>query len=480
MLRSGSRYKRYAGVFLAVLLALGAVQVGTAQAVPSAAAMSPVVPIVKKTSPAVVNIDVETKARRTAVPFPFDDDPFFRQFFGDTFKNFTRSVPMKGRGSGFIVSKEGQILTNNHVIDGVDKITVTLSDGKTYSAKVLGKDPTFDLAVIKIDPDEDLPVLELGDSDAVEVGEWVVAIGNPYGFEHSVTAGVISAKNRSIHAQDVNFDGFLQTDAAINPGNSGGPLLNMEGQVVGINTAILPYAQGLGFAVPVNMAKQIMGDLVSYGKVKRGWLGISVQNLTPEIAEAYGVKAKNGVIVGDVFPDSAAEKAGLMRGDVITTIDGEKVKDVQWFVNRIRSLAPGSTLPIEVVRDGKTMSFKAQLNERPNTQNGEEERSDNLSESTSDVLAKVGLEVAPLTKNLSRKYNLEVQNGLVVVGVKDGSSAQISGIREGDRLLQVNGRKVETLEDLDGAMKRQSKAVVLLIDRGGKTFFVSLQADEEK
>ena len=221
------------------------------------------------------------------------------------------------------------ILTNNHVIDGVDKITVTLSDGKTYPAKVVGKDPTFDLAVIKIDPDEDLPVLELGDSDAVEVGEWVVAIGNPYGFEHSVTAGVISAKNRSIHAQDVNFDGFLQTDAAINPGNSGGPLLNMEGQVVGINTAILPYAQGLGFAVPVNMAKQIMGDLVSYGKVKRGWLGISVQNLTPEIAEAYGVKARSGVIVGDVFPDSAAEKAGLMRGDVITAIDGEKVKDVQ-------------------------------------------------------------------------------------------------------------------------------------------------------
>ena len=186
------------------------------------------------------------------------------------------------------------------------------------------------------------------------------------------------------------------------------------------------------------------------------------------------------MIVGDVFPDSAAEKAGLMRGDVITAIDGEKVKDVQWFVNRIRSLAPGSALPIEVVRDGKTMSFKAQLNERPNTQNGEEERSDDLSESTSDVLAKVGLGVAPLTKNLSRKYNLEVQNGLVVVGVKDGSSAQISGIREGDRLLQVNGRKVETLEDLDGAMKRQSKAVVLLIDRGGKTFFVSLQADEEK
>lgn len=478
MWRVGAECKRCVGVALAVLLAFGVLNGGAAQAASSAAALSPVVPIVKKASPAVVNIDVETKAKRSSVPFPFGDDPVFRQFFGDAFKNFTRSVPMKGRGSGFIVSKEGQILTNNHVIDGVDKITVTLSDGKTYPAKVLGKDPTFDLAVIKIDPDENLPVLELGDSDSVEVGEWVVAIGNPYGFEHSVTAGVISAKNRSIHAQDVNFDGFLQTDAAINPGNSGGPLLNMDGQVVGINTAILPYAQGLGFAVPVNMAKQIMGDLVSYGKVKRGWLGISVQNLTPEIAEAYGVKAQNGVIVGDVFPDSAAEKAGLMRGDVVTALDGEKVKDVQWFVNKVRSLAPGSSLSMDVMRDGRTMTLKARLNERPDTLDGEEERNGDASPKTSDVLDKVGLEIAPITRALRREYNLEAQSGLVVVDVQDGSPAESAGIREGDRLLQVNGRKVESFEDLDGAVKRNTRAVVLLIDRGGKTFFVSLQADE--
>ncbi|MBR0256109.1 MAG: trypsin-like peptidase domain-containing protein, partial [Synergistaceae bacterium] len=235
----------------------------------NAGGANPVVPIVKRASPAVVNIDVEKTARRSVTPFPFDDDPFFKRFFGDSFKEFSRSVPMKGRGSGFIVSEEGLILTNNHVVDGVDKITVSLqlADGskKTYPAVIKGHDRDYDLAVIKIEPDRSLPVLELGDSDALEVGEFVVAIGNPYGFEHSVTAGVISAKNRSIHAHDVNFDDFLQTDAAINPGNSGGPLLDMNGKVIGINTAIIPYAQGLGFAIPVNKAKEIMGQLVEKG-----------------------------------------------------------------------------------------------------------------------------------------------------------------------------------------------------------------------
>ena len=312
IMKNGFRFKKSMALLLACALALGA-----AGAVPALAASSqasnPIVTIVKDTSPAVVNIDVEAVSQRRVSPFPFGDDPIFRQFFGDAFKEYTRSVPMKGRGSGFIVTKDGQILTNNHVVEGADKITVTLADGKTYKARVLGKDPTFDLAVIKIEPKGDLPVLDLGDSDAVEVGEWVVAIGNPYGFEHSVTAGVISAKNRSIHAEDVNFDGLLQTDAAINPGNSGGPLLNMDGRVVGINAAIVPYAQGMGFAIPVNMAKAVMDDLVSYGKVKRGWLGVAVQKLTPEIARAYGVDAENGAIISDVFPDSAAAGPGPRR-----------------------------------------------------------------------------------------------------------------------------------------------------------------------
>ena len=271
-------------VFIAVLAVLFGVMSTTPILAQDVFTGNPVAKIAKETSPAVVNIDVETMVTRSVMPFP--DDPIFRQFFGDEFQRFSRTIPMKGRGSGFVVTEEGQILTNNHVVEGADKITVTLSDGRTFPAKVLGTDPTFDLAVIKIEAKK-LPVLNLGDSDRLEVGEWVVAIGNPFGLEHTVTVGVISAKNRSIHAGDVNFEGFLQTDAAINPGNSGGPLINLSGEVVGINSAIVPYAQGIGFAIPINMAKQVMNDLVKYGKVKRGWLGVYVQPLTKEFASAY-------------------------------------------------------------------------------------------------------------------------------------------------------------------------------------------------
>lgn len=459
---------------LAMVLALTLAISGTALAV-SSSASNPIVSIVKASSPAVVNIDVETKARRSISPFPFDDDPIFRRFFGDAFKDFTRSVPMKGRGSGFIVTKDGQILTNNHVVNGVDTITVTLSDGKTYPAKVLGNDPTYDLAVIKIEPDKDLPVLKLGDSDEVEVGEWVIAIGNPYGFEQTVTAGVISAKNRSVHAQDVNFDGFLQTDAAINPGNSGGPLLNLDGEVVGINTAIIPYAQGIGFAIPVNMAKEVMNDLVSYGKVKRGWLGVSIQKVTPEIVEAYGLKDESGVIVGDVFSGSAAEKAGVERGDVVLSLNGEKVQDTEWFVKKVRTLAPGSTATLQVVREGKERTIKVKLDERPNTVDGRSEGNQGDSKRTSDVLKEVGLEVAELTAGLRRQYRLNANaEGLVVTGVEENSAAALGGLREGDLLRQVNRRKVTTLDDLNSAVQKGS-SIVLMVERNGNTFFVSLK-----
>ncbi|GHV47901.1 protease [Synergistales bacterium] len=432
---------------------------------------NPVVDIVKNFSSAVVNIDVEAMQRRSASPMPFND-PRFRHFFGDDIKEFSRSVPMKGRGSGFVVSKDGQILTNNHVVAGAEKITVTLSDGKTYPAEVLGKDPTFDLAVIKIKPDNDLAVLRLGDSDTIDVGEWVVAIGNPYGLEHTVTVGVISAKNRSIHARDVNFDGFLQTDAAINPGNSGGPLIDMDGKVVGINTAILPYAQGLGFAIPVNMAKQIMNDLVSYGKVKRGWLGISVQNLSKEFAEAYGVKEESGVIVGDVFKDSAAERAGLQRGDVITEVGGEKVKDIQWFVNKIRSLTPDDSVKLKVVRSGNSLDLTAKLAERPDTEDG-----DSPSQENPNAFEKVGLTVAKLTPDIARRYKIENRDGVVVVGVAQGSPAQFAGVREGDLLLEANGKKLTGSSALGQIIKSDSKSVVFLIERDGKTFFTSINIE---
>ena len=470
--------------FLAFTLAIAVIFTVSGSAFALSSALSnPIVSIVKKASVAVVNIDVEKTARRSISPFPFDDDPFFKRFFGDSFKEFTRSVPMKGRGSGFIVSKEGQILTNNHVVDGVDKITVSLQlengSKKTYPAKIVGSDPTYDLAVIKIEPDESLPVLELGDSDALEVGEFVVAIGNPYGFEQSVTAGVISAKNRSIHAQDVNFDDFLQTDAAINPGNSGGPLLNMDGKVVGINTAIIPYAQGLGFAIPVNKAKEIMGDLVSFGRVKRGWLGVSVRGITPEMAKAYGVEGTNGAMINDVFKGDPAEKAGIKRGDVVVEINGHKVKDANDFVSKVRTLAPNSVAKLQVIRKGKKLTFNVKLAERNSKGDGsvENSRSDEKSKESSsgvDTLKDFGIaEVSPLNDSLRRQYRIDSNsNGLVVTEIDKDSRASSDGdIREGDLIIEVNGQEVKTVNDLKKAVGNDN-SIVLMIEREGSTYFI--------
>lgn len=455
-------------------------------AVPSLAASSsaasgvpfadnPVKRIAKELSPAVVNIDVESRVTRT-MQSPFDDDPVFKRFFGDEFRRFSRSVPMKGRGSGFIVSKDGQVLTNNHVVEGAEKITVTLSNGKVYNARVLGKDPTFDLAVIQMEgkDSEEFPVLELGDSDAIDVGDWVVAIGNPFGLEHTVTVGVISAKNRSIHAQNVNFDGFLQTDAAINPGNSGGPLIGFDGKVVGINTAIIPYAQGLGFAIPVNMAKQVISDLVQFGKVKRGWLGVSIQNMTPEFAEAYELSVEEGIIIGDVFKDSAAEKAGLKRGDVVTAINGEKMKNVSVFVAKVRTFAPGTEISLTVLRDKKEETVKVKLDEIPGS-----ELDGGTPGQGEQLLREFGITVSQINAELQKKYRLDAGKGLVISGVEPGSEAQRIGLNEGDVIVEVNNRAVEELQDVDKIMAGK-KAIVLLIERGGKTFFVTLRTPDTK
>ncbi|MBQ7193182.1 MAG: trypsin-like peptidase domain-containing protein, partial [Synergistaceae bacterium] len=378
-----------------------------------------------------------------------------------------------------------------HVVDGVDKITVSLQldDGskKTYPAKIVGNDPTYDLAVIKIEPDGNLPVLELGDSDAVEVGEFVVAIGNPFGFEHTVTAGVISAKNRSIHAQDVNFDDFLQTDAAINPGNSGGPLLNMEGKVVGINTAIIPYAQGLGFAIPVNKAKEIMGDLVSFGRVKRGWLGVSIRGITPEMAKAYGVEGTNGAMVNDVFKGDPAEKAGIKRGDVVIELNGQKIKDANDFVSKVRTLAPNSVAKLLIVRKGKKMTFNVKLAERNQKGDGSVENSEKEDEKSSvksggsDALKDFGIaSVSTLNNSLRRQYRIDSNSeGLVITKLDGDSRASSDGeLREGDLIIEVNGQEVKTTGDLKKAVGNDN-SIVLMIEREGSTYFI-MAGKEEK
>ncbi|WP_448807593.1 PDZ domain-containing protein, partial [Aminobacterium colombiense] len=316
-----------------------------------------------------------------------------------------------------------------------------------------------------------LPVLKLGDSDRIDVGEWVVAIGNPFGLEHTVTVGVISAKNRSIHAGDVNFDGFLQTDAAINPGNSGGPLINLSGEVVGINSAIVPYAQGIGFAIPVNMAKQIMDDLVKYGKVKRGWLGVYVQPVTKEFITAYGLKEEKGAVISDVVSDSPADKAGLQRGDVIIAVNGNKIDNHQDLVFRIRQFMAGDTVNLEIVRKAEKKNISVKLTE---VAPAGEESQEKGSPKTSELFKKVGVEASNVTTQLRSQYGLRSKDGVVITFVEQGSFAARAGIREGDLVLEVNGTKVSDVSDLNKAVGNKDNSLVLLLGRGGRTFFVSM------
>ena len=445
-----------------------AAMVNAASALPTEvlSAASPIADMVTKVAPAVVNIDIEgTVTRSVNGGFQLPDDPLFREFFGDMFREYARKVPMKGAGSGFIVSADGRILTNNHVIADADKITVTFSDGKTMEAKVIGKDPTFDLAVIKVDG-KNLPTLQLGDSDKLRVGETLVAIGNTLGLglEPTVTVGVLSARNRSVHVQNFNFDGFLQTDASINPGNSGGPLLDMNGRVIGINTAIIASAQGIGFAIPINMAKQVMDDIVTYGKVRRGKMGVYLQPITEDIASAFDLKNTEGALIAEVVTDSPAEKAGLKRGDIITKIDGKKIENSVQLSTTVRQHMAGDTIKLEVLRNGKTMNFSLSLSEVDTTA---------ADAATSD---KLGFSVSTVTPELRKELKLsERDSGVVVTDVEPKSSAMRSGLRRGDIILQANGRDVKQPNDLYKALSSSSrKRIPLLISREGRTLYLPL------
>lgn len=426
--------------------------------------------IVEKTGPAVVNIDVQSTVTKRIGP-ALPDDPFFREFFGDLFKEYTRQIPMRGTGSGFVVSSDGQILTNNHVVADADKITVTFSDGRSLDATVVGRDPTFDLAVLKVEG-KDLPTLPLGDSDSAKVGSWVIAIGNPLGLgvEPTVTVGVLSAKNRSIHARDFNFDGFLQTDAAINPGNSGGPLLDINGKVVGINTAIAPMAQGIGFAIPVNMAKQVMNDIVTHGQVRRGMMGVYLQPLTKEIVDGLGLKDNKGSLVADVKEDSPAKKAGIQPGDVILSVDGKAVENPVELGKMVRSRMAGDSIKIEAIRKGVIKSFRVALDPV------DEETGTAQNSKSSDVL---GLSVTPLNEQQRKKMNLKDSvKGLLIVDIKEKSPAATAGLRENDVILEAGNKVVTSASDLNKAVKdaeNKNNTLALLILRGDRSQFVTIK-----
>jgi Do/DeqQ family serine protease len=318
-------------------------------------------------TPAVVNISTVTtgKGRTPTEQFrPFGNDPFFREFFDRFFEGMPRQRRQTSLGSGLIIDKSGLILTNNHVIKDADEITVKFANNKEAKGTIVGTDPKTDLAVIRVSTTEDLPVVVLGNSDALHVGEWAIAIGNPFGLDHTLTVGVISATGRS-EVGIAAYENFIQTDASINPGNSGGPLLNIRGEVIGINTAIVASGHGIGFAIPVNMARKVMEDLVKKGKVTRGWLGVGIQSLTPELAKSFGVGADEGILVNQVMPKSPAEAAGLKTGDLILSVDGKPVKDPRELQRIIGDAEIGKSIEFTILRDKARQTVKVQVGEMP-------------------------------------------------------------------------------------------------------------------
>jgi len=431
--------------------------------------------IAEKVGPAVVNVDTVRMVKQGS-PF-FSQDPIFRRFFGEQFKDYSRTIPQKGTGSGFIISQEGYILTNEHVVHKAEKIKVTLSDGREFDGKVIGSDTTSDMAIVKIKADH-LPMVSLGDSDKLRVGEIVVAIGNPYGLQQTVTMGVVSAKDRSIPTgiEGHIYKNFIQTDTAINPGNSGGPLLNTKGEVVGINTAIIPYAQGIGFAIPINIAKRNIDDLINLGKVRRSWLGVYIQEVTPEIAKQFDLpEDAKGVLVGDVIKDSPAEKSGIKRGDIITKVNNEEVDSPGELQDKIRDIDIDKKASIEVVRDGKSINFIVKIGEMPTV---DEEGSEFSKEKVFSVQA--GLKVEAVTSEVAKELELSRVKGLVITEVIPGSSADDMGLQPGDVILEANRIEMSSVDEWEELINKlePGDTLLLLVFRSGHTYYVPIKVEK--
>lgn len=421
-----------------------------------------IVDVVKKTKNGVVNISTTKIIKRKGSRDSFHDD-MFKKFFGDQFKNFNQGQPKeyksKSLGSGFIIDKSGFVITNNHVIEKADEIIVKLANEKEYKAKVIGRDPLTDLALLKIDAKgETLVTLALGDSATTEVGEVVVAIGNPFGLESTVTAGIISAKGRELGSGP--YDNFMQTDASINPGNSGGPLVNLNGDVVGINTAIIASAQGLGFAVPVNMLKELLPKLKE-GSVKRGWLGITVQPLDKKLAESFGLPSADGALVADVVKGDPAERAGLQAGDVVLSIDGKSVKTHKDLINIIGRMSPNDKAKLLILRDGKEKMITVKLGLRGGNVPGEDPIVDKDAE----------IQVTEISEKQMKAYGVDF--GVMVTDIKGTSSGYEAGVRKGDVVVWLNRKDIKTVSDFYTAFDKVKKGDVVamkVVSKNGSRF----------
>ncbi len=478
-------FKRYllAPVLVSVLVGTGygiskVVKTPDAAAAPAAkSAEIPMVPanfteLAETVRPGVVNIQVVKKVKNVAFGSrdfsgnPFGEDSPFGDFFGPYFQGNRSPAPeQRGVGSGFIMSRDGYILTNNHVVEDADQIKVKLANGKEYNGKIVGRDPKTDLAVVKIDGATDLHPLALGNSDDLKVGSWVVAIGSPFGLEQTVTAGIVSAKGRVIGSGP--YDNFIQTDASINPGNSGGPLINTRGEVVGINTAIVAEGKGIGFAIPVNMAKDIAPQLEEKGHVTRGWLGVSIQEMTPELAKSFGLKDGNGALVAQVISGSPAEKAGIEQGDVILGFDGKTIAESKDLPQIVASTPVGKSVDVKIWRNGKALDQQVKISEME----------ENVEvHSNADHNKTLGIAVQNLTPEMARRLRLTSETGVVVTRVEPGSPAADAGIQTGDIIREVNRKPVKDANDLVQKIEqaKDQNSILLLVQRGQNNMFAAV------
>jgi serine protease Do len=432
--------------------------------------------VVKQVLPAVVNISSSKVVKQAPMATPQGLDPFFRQFFGDDFAqrfNVPRERTEKALGSGVIVSPEGYILTNNHVVDGAKEVTVTLHDKREFKARVIGADPRTDIAVLKIDG-SNFPSLTLADSSKVEVGDIVLAVGNPFGVGQTVTAGIVSATGRGgLGIEQV--EDFIQTDAPINPGNSGGALVDDEGHLIGINTAILSGNsggnQGIGFAVPINMARHDMDEILAHGKVEHGYLGILPQDVTPSLAKAFNTSETNGALVGEVTPNSPAASAGLKQGDIILAVNGQTVEDANQLRSRIGMMDPNTTVTLKLLRNGEVENVSVTLGEFPS----KEERASTDNENPANDLQ--GVTVENLTPDTAQQLKIPASTkGVVVDQVSPGSRADNAGLQAGDVIQQVNHQSVSNMREYSRAVgaSKKDEPVLLLVNRNGETMFLAV------
>jgi serine protease Do len=481
------KQKRLRKILLALLMSgvLMGVGYGISMAVkaseeqPASGATAPVTPMVPANFSAladavrhgVVNVQVVKTVKRVEHETPyFQGSPFgqnnpFGDFFGPFFReDAPRPFRQQGVGSGFVMSRDGCILTNDHVVQDADRIKVKLSNGKEFDAKVVGRDSKTDLALIKIEGAPDLKPLKLGNSDELKIGNWVVAVGSPFGLEQTVTAGIVSGTSRAIGSGP--YDNFIQTDASINPGNSGGPLVNMQGEVVGINTAIIATGQGIGFAIPINMAKEIVPQLQEKGHVTRGFLGVTIQDLTPELSKSFGLGDKRGALVSQVNPGSPADKAGIEQGDVIVMFDGKEISGSKDLPRMVASTPVGKNAAVEFLRNGKLIERQVKVGEM-------EERQETAKATGGRPL---GLSVQNLTPEIARGLGLKNETGVVVTRVEPGSPASDAGIRTGDLIQEVNRTPVKNVEDfvLKVEKLKGQETILFLIQRGQNNLYAAV------